>query len=68
MAKKRWVKKATENAHGQFAAKAKAAGETTREFATAHDKGGGKTAKEARLAENLMAMHHGKRHLKYKET
>ena len=31
--KKKWVQKATANAHGQFHRKAQAAGETTREYA-----------------------------------
>ena len=58
MAKSHWIKKATANSHGQFAAKAKAAGETTRQFAAQHDKDKGKLGKQARLAETLMGMHH----------
>lgn len=54
MAKKHWIKGATKNAHGQFAAKAKAAGESTLEFAHQHDADGGKLGKEAVLAENLI--------------
>lgn len=52
--KKGWIKKATENSHGQFRKKAEAAGESTREFA--EDKRGeaGKTGAQARLALNLM--------------
>lgn len=55
--KKRWIKKATENAHGQFKAKAESAGEPTRKFAEEHKDGGDKTAKQARLALALMGTH-----------
>lgn len=61
--KKKWIKAATENAHGQFAAKAKAAGETTREFAKEHAGDSGKTGKQARLAETLMSMGHKRKKL-----
>lgn len=54
----KWIGKATANAHGQFAAKAKAAGESTAEFAREHEHDSGKTGKQARLAETLMGMHH----------
>ena len=57
--KKKWIAKATENSHGQFKAKAEKAGETTREFAAAHEHDSGKTGKQARLAETLMGMKHG---------
>lgn len=56
--KKKWIKAATANAHGQFRAKAEAAGETTREFAKEKEDAPGKLGKEARLAETLMGMHH----------
>jgi len=56
---KKWIAKATENAHGQFAAKAKKAGESTREFAAEHSGDSGKIGKQARLAQTLMGMHHG---------
>lgn len=59
--KKRWIKSAVANAHGQFKAKAEAAGETTREFASEHAGDSGKTGKQARLARTLMGMHHKKR-------
>lgn len=59
--KKKWIKGATENAHGQFRAKAEAAGKSTREFAHEHEGDSGKLGKQARLAETLMGMHH-KRH------
>lgn len=58
---KKWIAKATENAHGQFKAKAEKAGETTREFAKQHDGDSGKTGEQARLAETLMGMSHKKK-------
>jgi hypothetical protein len=62
MAKKRWIKAATEGAHGQFSAKAKAAGETTRQFAAEHSGDSGTLGKQARLAQNLMkAAAHGRK-------
>jgi hypothetical protein len=60
MAKKKWIAKATSNAHGQFAAKAKAAGKTTREFAAEKSDAPGRLGKQARLAQTLMGMHHQK--------
>lgn len=56
---KKWIAGATENAHGQFAAKAKAAGMSTREFAEKHKGSSGVLGKQARLALTLMGMHHG---------
>lgn len=53
---KKWIAKATSNAHGQFAAKAKAAGESTRAYAEEHKGDSGKTGKQARLALTLMGM------------
>ena len=61
MAKKKWIKGATENAHGQFKAKAEHAGKSTAEFAKEHEHSKGKLGKEARLAETLMGMHHKKK-------
>lgn len=55
--KKKWIKKATENSHGQFKAKAERAGESTHVFAKAHEHDSGKTGKQARLAEALMGLH-----------
>ena len=55
--KKKWVQAATEHAHGQFAAKARKAGETTKEFASEHAGSPGKLGKQARLAQTLMSMH-----------
>lgn len=54
--RKRWIKAATENAHGQFRKKAEAAGKTTRAFAKEHEGDSGKTGAQARLAENLMGL------------
>ena len=48
---KHWMKKAFANAHGQFKAKAEAAGKTTHEFAEEKSDAPGKLGKEARLAE-----------------
>lgn len=56
--KKKWIAKATENAHGQFRAKAARAGESTRAFAAEHKGDAGKTGKQARLALALMGAHH----------
>lgn len=50
----KWIKKATENSHGQFKAKAEKAGKSTREYAEEHKSDGGKTGKQAALALNLM--------------
>lgn len=57
---KKWIQKATANAHGQFRRKAEAAGKTTREFASEHSGDSGTLGKQARLAETLMGMHHSK--------
>ena len=54
--KKKWMKKALENAHGQFSAKAEKAGESTAEFAQEHKGDKGKTGKQARLAITLAGM------------
>lgn len=56
--KKKWIKAAVENAHGQFAAKAKAAGKSTAAYAREHENDPGKIGKQARLAETLMSMQH----------
>ena len=55
---KKWIKSATSNAHGQFRAKAEAAGKTTAEFAKEKEDAPGKLGKEARLATTLMGMGH----------
>lgn len=57
---KNWIAGATENAHGQFAAKAKKAGKSTREFAEMHKNSPGVLGKQARLALTLMGMPHDK--------
>lgn len=46
---------------GAFRKKAEAAGESTREFAKQHEHDSGKTGDQARLAETLMGMDHGKK-------
>lgn len=56
--KKKWIGKATENAHGQFKRKAERAGKSTLAYARDHDEGGSKTAKQARLAEALISASH----------
>lgn len=65
--KKRWIKAATANSHGQFKAKAEKAGKTTREFAEEKAHAPGKLGKQARLAEALMgaAKHHSKHRDRY---
>ncbi len=66
---RKWVQKATSNAHGQFRKKAEAAGETTREFAKEHEHDTDKTGQQARLAIVLMGMgHSGKRHEQLKKV
>lgn len=55
---KRWMAKATENAHGQFRKKAESAGESTHEFAEEHRGDSDKTGKQARLALVLMGSNH----------
>lgn len=58
---KKWIKGAVEGGKGAFKAKAEAAGKTTREFAAEKAGAPGKVGKEARLAETLLSMHHGRR-------
>lgn len=55
--KKKWIKKATENAHGQFREKAERAGKSTKEFANEHASDTGKIGKQARLAKALIGTH-----------
>ena len=64
---KRWIAKATGNAHGQFRKKAEDAGESTREFASEHKGDPGKTGKQARLALSLISVGHKGRHSLYKK-
>lgn len=54
---KKWISEATANAHGQFRAKAKAAGMSTHAFAELHKGSKGLLGKQARLALTLMGMH-----------
>lgn len=49
-----WIKKGASAHPGRFAAKAKKAGETTREYAADKADAPGKLGKEARFAENAM--------------
>lgn len=63
---KKWIKKATEGAHGQFREKAEKAGESTREFAEEKADAPGKLGKEARLAKTLMSMHSSKAEKMYR--
>ena len=51
-----WIAGATKNAHGQFAAKAKAAGMSTRAYARKNKGAGGLLGKQARLAVTLMGL------------
>lgn len=53
---KKWIKDATKNANGQFAAKAKKAGKSTREYASEKADAPGRLGKQARLAKTLMGM------------
>lgn len=64
----RWISGATSNAHGQFAAKAKKAGESTKEFAEEKSDAPGKLGKEARLATTLMGMSHKRSSKRYGKT
>lgn len=47
---KHWMAKAFSNAHGQFKAKAHAAGKSTSEYAHEKEHAKGKTGRQARLA------------------
>lgn len=53
---KKWIAGATANSHGQFKAKAHAAGMSTAEAAQAWSGKPGKTGKQARLAKTLMGL------------
>lgn len=67
-AKKKWIKSATENSHGQFKAKAEKAGMSTLAYAREHDEDGGTTGKQAILAENLMKAAHHNAHKVHKAS
>jgi hypothetical protein len=60
-----WIKKGDKHP-GKFAAKAKAAGETTREYAEEKKHAGGTLGKEANFALNAMAAGKKRRGLPYK--
>lgn len=67
-AKKKWIKGATENSHGQFKAKAEKAGMSTLSYAHEHDEDGGRLGKQAVLAENLMKAAHHNAHKVHKAS
>lgn len=54
---KNFIAKATANSHGQFAAKAKKAGMSTKEYARKNLHAPGLLGKQARLAYTLMGLH-----------
>lgn len=54
-----WIAGATQNSHGQFRAKAQAAGMSTGAYASKMADAPGRTGKQARLAKTLMSMHAG---------
>ena len=56
--KKKWMKAAFSNSHGQFKEKAERGGESTAEFAKENEHSPGKLGKQARLAEVGMKAHH----------
>lgn len=60
-AKKNWIAGAVANAHGQFAAKAKRAGMSTRAYAEKNQGAAGTLGRQARLALPLMGFHKKKR-------
>lgn len=60
MAVKKWIEGATRNAHGQFKAKAKRAGMSTKAYAEKEKHAKGRTGKQARLALTLMERAAGK--------
>lgn len=68
MAKHKFIKAATANAHGQFRAKAERAGMSTAAYANEKADAPGKLGKQARLAKTLIGMHHkGKAAKRYAE-
>lgn len=58
--KSKWISGAIRHP-GALKAAAKRAGESTREYAQAHEHDSGKTGARSRLALTLMGMHHGKK-------
>lgn len=61
MAAKNFIKSATKNAHGQFRAKAQAAGMSTAAYAQKEASAPGLLGKQARLAKTLMRLGKGKK-------
>lgn len=64
---KKWMTKAFSGSHGQFKAKAKAAGESTREFAEEKKSSPELVGKQARLALVGMNSSHRAKHSLYKD-
>lgn len=56
-----FIAKATSNSHGQFKAKAEAAGMSTSAYASKESGAPGKLGKQARLAETLIGLGHKKK-------
>jgi phage tail tape-measure protein len=61
MAKRKWMAEAFANSHGQFRAKARAAGKSTAAFAKQKERAPGKLGRQARLAEVGMKASRGER-------
>lgn len=61
MTQKKWIQAATANSHGQFKAKARKAGMSTKAYAQAKEGAGGTTGKQARLALTLMGLNKKKK-------
>ena len=59
-----WIKAATKNSHGQFRKRAEAAGMSTSAFAKKEEHAPGLIGEQARLAETLMGLPHGKKSTK----
>ncbi len=58
MAKKKWMKQAFANSHGQFKAKAERTGKSTAAYAKEHEHDKGRLGRQARLAKVGMKVHH----------
>lgn len=61
MTQKKWIQAATANSHGQFKAKARRVGMSTKEYAQKMAGNPGKTGKQADLALILMGLNHKKK-------
>lgn len=66
--KKKWMKEAFANSHGQFKAKAEHAGKSTSTFAHEHEHDSGAMGKQARLAEVGMNAAHHRAHKAHKAS